>query len=155
MKSLPLLYLLLVIPIIVPGIPYQVTVVAFTIAGRGALNDYIVFFSEELMSESFPSNISYTRLNETIINVTWTPMSLSEAKGFPLYQVILSEPSTNSDTTIDVVVTNSSFAIFANLSIDQQYSLVVGVSTGSNRSVFVYSDPIIGMYITNAHSNEH
>ena len=49
------------------------------------------------------------------------------------------------------VVTNSSFVIFANLSIDQQYSLKVGVSTGSDRSVFVYSDPIIGMYISNAH----
>ena len=141
------------VSIIVPGIPYQVTVVAFTIAGRGALNDYIVFFSEELMPERFSSNISYTQLNKAIINVTWTPMSLSEAQGFPLYQVILSEPSTNGGATVDVVVTNSSFAIFANLSIDQQYSLVVGVSTGSNRSAFVYSDPIIGMYIINAHSN--
>ena len=46
------------VSIIVPGIPYQVTVVAFTIAGRGALNDYIVFFSEELMPERFSSNIT-------------------------------------------------------------------------------------------------
>ena len=131
--------------ILEPGVPYQATVVAFTNAGRGSLNDYIVFFSEELIPGLFPTNINYTRFNMTSIYVMWTPLSLFEAQGFPLYQVILSEPSTNGGTTSDLMTTNNSFAIFANLSIDQQYSLVVGVSTGNNRSSFVYSDPVIGM----------
>ena len=61
-----------------PGTPYQVTVVAFTNAGRGALNDYIVFFSEELIPEMLPTDVSYTRLNNVSINVTWNPLSLKD-----------------------------------------------------------------------------
>ena len=131
--------------IIESGVPYQVTVAAFTNAGRGALNDHIVFFSEELIPEMFPANINYTRFNMTSINVTWTPLSLFEAQGFPLYQVILSEPSTSGGTTSDLITTNNSFAIFSNLSIDQRYSVVVGVTNGNSRSVVVYSDPLTGM----------
>ena len=93
----------------------------------------------------FPSNINYTRLNNASINVTWTPLSLSEAQGFPLYQVVLTEDSTNSGATSDVATTINSFAIFTNLSIDQQYTLLVGVATGNNRSAFVYSNPLTGM----------
>ena len=130
-----------------PGTPYQVTVVAFTNAGRGALSDYIVFFSAELMPEMFPTNINYTRLNTASINVTWTQLSLFEAQGFPLYQAVLTEDSRNSVVTSDIVTTNSSFAIFTNLSSDQQYTLMVGVATGNDRSTFVYSDPLTGMYV--------
>lgn len=81
----------------------------------------------------------------TSIDVMWTPLSLFEAKGFPLYQAVLSEPSTNGGAASDLIMTDDSFAIFTNLSLDKQYSLVVGVSTGSNRSAFVYSDPVTGM----------
>ena len=92
------------------------------------------------------TNISYTRLNGASINVTWTPLSLFEAQGFPLYQAVLTEDST---TTTDVVTTDSSFVIFTNLSSDQQYTLLVGVATGNNRSAFVYSNPLTGMYVYN------
>ena len=131
-----------------PGTPYQVTVVVFTNAGRGALNDHIVFFSAELTPELFPTNINYTRLNSASINVTWTQLSLFEAQGFPLYQAVLTEDSTNSDASSDIVTTNSSFAVFTNLSSDQQYTLLVGVATGNDRSAFVYSNPITGMELS-------
>ena len=97
------------------------------------------------MPEMFPTNINYTRLNSASINVTWTPLSLSEAQGFPLYQAILTEDSTNSGATSEVATTINSFAVFTNLSIDQQYTLLVGVATGNNRSAFVYSNPLTGM----------
>ena len=145
MLQLLTIVLLYAVSFIDPGTPYQVTVVAFTNAGRGALNNNVVFFSEELMPEMFPTNITYTRLNNASINVTWTPLSLSEAQGFPLYQAILTEDSTNSGATSDVATTINSFAIFTNLSIDQQYTLLVGVATGNNRSAFVYSNPLTGM----------
>ena len=138
-----------------PGTPYQVTVVAFTNAGRGALNDYIVFFSAELMPEMFPTNINYTRLNSASINVTWTQLSLFEAQGFPLYQAVLTEDSRNSVVTSDIVTTNSSFALFTNLSSDQQYTLMVGVATGNDSSTFVYSDPLTGMYVYVANCYKH
>ena len=119
--------------------------VAFTNAGRGALNDYIVFFSEELMPEMLPTDVSYTRLNNVSITVTWNPVSLFEAQGFPSYQAVLIEDPANSDTTADVITTNNSFAIFTDLSSSQQYTVLVGVATGSNRSAFVYSSPLTGM----------
>lgn len=135
-----------VIVFLEPGIPYQVTVVAFTSAGRGALNDYIVFFSEELIPRRFPADINYTRVNQISINVTWAPLSLFEAQGFPLYQVVLSQSSRNSGTSSATITTNNTFAIF-NVTADQQYSLVVGVTTGNDRSAFVYSNPITGTYV--------
>ena len=119
--------------------------VAFTNAGRGGLNDYIVFFSEELMPEMLPTDVSYTRLNNVSITVTWNPVSLFEAQGFPSYQAVLTEDPANSDTTADVITTNNSFAIFTDLSSSQQYTVLVGVATGSNRSAFVYSSPLTGM----------
>ena len=118
--------------------------VAFTNAGKGALNDYIVFFSEELRPTKFPDNIKYSRLNNISINVSWIPLSLSEAQGFPLYQAILSESSTNRNS---VITTNNSFAVFTSLSDDRPYSLVVGVTTGYNETGFVYSNPLTGMLL--------
>ena len=96
----------------------------------------------------FPTNINYTRLNSASINVTWTQLSLFEAQGFPLYRAVLTEDSTNSDASSDIVTTNSSFAVFTNLSSDQQYTLLVGVATGNDRSAFVYSNPITGMELS-------
>jgi len=119
-------------------------VAAFTNAGKGMLNDYIVFFSEELRPIKFPDNINYSRLNAASINVSWTPLSLSEARGFSLYQAIFSESSTNRNS---VITTNNSFAVFTSLSNDRAYSLVVGVTTGYNETGFVYSNPLTGMLL--------
>ena len=59
--------------------------------------------------------------------------------------MILSEPTTNDGITFDLITTNNSFAIFSNLSIDQRYSVVVGVTNGNSSSAIIYSDPLIGM----------
>ena len=133
-----------------PGTPYQVTVVAFTSAGRGAINDYIVFFSEELIPRTLPTDVSYTQLNSASIYVTWNPLSLFEARGFPSYQAVLTEGPANRDATsrsdVITIATNNSFAVFTDLSSNQQYTVLVGVTTGYNRSAFVYSNPLTGMY---------
>ena len=119
---------------------------ALTNAGRGALHNDIVFFSEELIPEMFPANINYTRFNVTLVNVTWSTLSLFKAQGFSLYYVILRQSSTSgAGTTSDLIATNKSFAIFSNVSIDQRYSVVVGVTIGNSRSVVVNSDPLTGM----------
>ena len=118
---------------------------AFTNAGKGAVNDSIVFFSKELRPTKFPDNINYIRLHDTSISVWWTPLSLFEAQGFPQYQAILSESSTNRDS---VITTNNSFGVFTDLSNNlYNYSLVVGVTTGNNESGFVYSNPLTGMLL--------
>ena len=133
-----------------PGVPYQVTVVAFTSAGRGVLNDDIIFFSEELVPTKFPDNINHTQLNNTSISVTWTPLSLFEARGFPLYQAVL---STKDDDTFNVIITTNTSAIFTGLDFDNRYTLVVGVTTGNNRTAFLYSSPLIGRNSSHTHAH--
>ena len=43
---------------------------------------------------------------------------------------------------------HGSFAVFTNLSSDQQYTLLMGVATGNDRSAFVYNNPLTGMELS-------
>ena len=59
-------------------------VVAFTSAGRGVENDRDPFFSVQL-SPAVPvdaDSVETTQLNDTSINMTWTGLSLIEAREF-------------------------------------------------------------------------
>ena len=115
------------------GVPYEVVIVAFTSAGKGAENDYTIFFSEELTPIKSPENAVFIQLNSTALNITWTPLTLFEARGFPEYRVVLTT-DTNSrrkrqSNSVSIITTNS-FAIFTNLNENTDYSVVVGVKTG-------------------------
>ena len=128
-----------------PGVPYEVVVVAFTSVGKGAENDYIIFFSEELTPTKSPENVVFNQLNSTALNITWTPLTLFEARGFPEYRVVLTATDTNShrkrqSNSVSIITTNS-FAIFTDLNENTDYSVVVGVRTG-NMSIFVEGSPI-------------
>jgi len=59
-------------------------VVAYTSVGKGAENEPTVFFSEELTPTKPPDNVELKQLSSTSFNVTWTPLTLFEAKGFPI-----------------------------------------------------------------------
>ena len=111
------------------GVPYEVVVVAFTSVGRGEENNRTVFFSRELFPTKPPGDVNIKQLNSTSINVTWTPLTLFEARGFPLYRVVLTPMDANSNLSKIVVETKSSFATITNLSDSIQYSIVVGVRT--------------------------
>jgi len=115
----------------VPGTPYQVRVVAYNRVGLGVLGDYKVFFSEELAPTKAPENIQIKHLNATSVNVTWTPLTLFEAQGFPKYIVSLSPLNSEGrrrKQTNPTIVTSNSYAVFTNL--DTSYSVSVSVSTG-------------------------
>ena len=121
------------------GVPYEVVVVAFTSVGKGAENDYITFFSEELTTTKSPENVVFKQLNSTALNITWTPLTLFEARGFPEYRVVLtidtnSRRKRQSDPV--AIITTNSFAIFTDLNENTDYSVVVGVRAG-NTSEFV------------------
>ena len=136
---------------IVPGIPYQVIVVAFSRAGRGAASDFKPFFSQELTATKSPQNLKFTRLSITSINITWTPLTLFEARGFPGYRVTLTLSSTsvrNKRQSIPSVNTTNSFAVFDDLDSDGVYVVVVGVRTGASND-YMNTDPITG------NSNSH
>ena len=117
-----------------PGVPYEVVVVAFTSVGKGAENDYITFFSEELTPTKSPENVVFKQLNSTALNITWTPLTLFEARGFPEYRVVLtidtnSRRKRQSDPV--AIITTNSFAIFTDLNENTDYSVMVGVRAGN------------------------
>ena len=132
---------------IAPGVPYEVVVVAFTSAGKGAENDYIVFFSEELSPTKSPENIVSKQLNVTALNITWTPLTLFKARGFPEYRVALTKIDDDSrrkrQSFSDSIITANRFAVFTDLNENIYYSVVVGVRTG-NTTLFVEGSPING-----------
>ena len=130
-----------------PGIPYQVLVVASTSTGRGAENSIEVFFSQELNPSKAPADINIARLNFTSVNVTWTPLTLIEAQGFPCYRVTLMQLSnsnrTKRQTDSITMETTNSYVVFHDLISTAAYSAVVGVRTGSS-DMFEDADPITG-----------
>ena len=132
---------------IAPGVPYEVVVVAFTTAGKGAENDYVIFFSEELSPTKSPENVVFQQINSTALNITWTPLTLFEARGFPIYRVVLTTDANNrrkrQSDSISVITTNS-FAIITDLNENTDYSVAVGVTT-VNTSEFVEGSPVNGI----------
>ena len=133
-----------------PGVPYQVRVTAFSHEVVGMQNDFVVFFSKELSPVKAPDDITSVRLSPTSVNVTWTPLSLFEAQGVPVYKVTLTPSSTEvrskRQSSSSVIITQDSFALFTNLISDQGYSLTVGVATNGS-SDFTISQPAQGTYV--------
>ena len=125
-------------------------VVAYNGAGRGVLGDYVIFFREELTPSKTPENIQIIQLNTTSLNITWTPLTLHEAQGFPEYIVTLIVSSTTRQQRRQsdrfTLTTNNSFALFINLKSGSSASLIIGVSTG-NGSNTINTDPISGNLI--------
>ena len=114
----------------------------------GLQNDFMVFFGKELSPVKTPENLKYVRLNLTSINVTWTPLSLFEAQGFPIYKITLTPTSATNgrnkrQSNSSVLITQNNFAVFTNLNSNQEYSLVVSVATEGS-SNFTSSQPTQG-----------
>ena len=128
--------------------PYEVVVVTLTCTGKGDENDRMVFFSEELSPNKSPEDVEFKQLNSTALNVTWTPLTLFEAQGFPQYRVVLTAVANRrrkrqSDPIS--IVTSDSFAVFSGLEENRDYSAVVGVRTVAPE--FNESSPINGTSI--------
>ena len=125
-------------------------VTAFSYEQMGLQSDFVIFFSKELSPLKTPDDIKIVRLSQTSINVTWTPLSLFEAQGFPIYRVTLTPPTSTEvrskrQSSSIVITTQNSFAVFTNLNSSQEYSLTLGVATnGSNN--FTTTQPMKGMF---------
>ena len=125
--------------------------VAFTSAGKGTENDYMIFFSEELAPTKSPENVVFQQINSTAVNITWTPLTLFEAQGFPEYRVFLATDTSShrkrQSNSVSIITTNS-YAVFTDLNENADYSVVVGVRTGVNMSnitsEFLEASPING-----------
>ena len=114
----------------------------------GLQNDFVVFFSKTFDPIKTVDDIEFVRLSPTSINVTWTPLSLFEAQGFPIYNVTLTPTSAEGrskrQSSSSVLITENSFAVFTDLQANQEYSFTVGVATEAS-SDFKSSQPTRGI----------
>ena len=110
-------------------------VVAFTSVGKGAENNRTIFFSAELTPLEAPMNVTFEQIDATTLNISWIPLTLFKARGFPEYTVNLAaimdadsrrKRQSNSDLSM---TTNNSFVVFDNLSENTDYSVEVEVRT--------------------------
>jgi len=115
-------------------------VVALTSVGRGAVNDYVIFFSKELDPLTPPENVTVVWLNHTSINISWIPVSIFEARGIPWYTVIL---SIRKKQSLEIIKTSDSFAVFKHLQAGREYTVVVSVANNGSTTT-LQSSPIIG-----------
>ena len=130
-----------------PGIPYEVIVVAYTSIGKGEKNKRRVFFSEELAPTKPPEDVDFEQLSAISFNVTWKPLTLFEARGFPEYRVVLTAKGSNRrrkrQSNPNPVLTENSFAVFNDLRENTDYIVMVGVRTGGS-SEYLEGEPIEG-----------
>ena len=128
------------------GVPYEVVVVAFTSAGGGEDNVRSdPFFTRELSPIKAVENLAVMQLEGTTsVNVSWTPLTLFEAQGFPRYIITLTlsdgHKKRQSPLTME---TNNSYVVFSDLNGGSSYSAAVGVTTGGDNVTPVMADPVL------------
>ena len=125
-------------------------VVAFTAVGKGEENDRKIFFYKELPPTKAPEDVGSKQLNSTSFNITWDPLTLFEARGFPEYRAVATPKNTNRrkrqsdpNTGVQVMMTEGSFVVFTGLRQNTDYTVVVGVGTG-NGTEFLDGPPLDG-----------
>ena len=112
------------------GVPYEVIVVAFNGGGSGAENLPQIFFSQESLPTKLPQNVMFDRSGE-YVKVSWDALTLSEARGFPIYTVTLSVGSDGEQITNEVITVNTtqSSIVVGGLDVNVEYMLTVAVGT--------------------------
>ena len=114
------------------GVPYEVIVVAFNGGGSGAENLPQIFFSQESAPMKSPQNVMFDR-SGAYVNVSWDALTLSEARGFPVYTVTLTpfDSSDGEQITNEVITVNTtqSSIVVGGLDVNVEYMLTVAVGT--------------------------
>ena len=116
-----------------PGVPYEVIIVAFNSRGNGAENKPQTFFSQELIPTGSPQNVTFDR-NGEYVNISWDTLTLSEARGFPVYTVTLTPLISNGKRQVNsngviIVSTTESSIVVGGLDVNMEYMLTVAVGT--------------------------
>ena len=115
----------------VPGMLYQVVIVAFNIRGNGAANNPQRFYSQELIPTQSVQNVMFDRSGE-YVGISWDALTLSEARGFPVYTVTLTPTTSTEQQIISGVIsmnTTESSIVIGGLDANTEYTLTVEVGT--------------------------
>ena len=105
-----------------PGVPYRVSVTAYTSAGPGpesTLNEII--FTKELLPNGTVTNITIEWISATTVNISWIPLGIHQARGFPSYTVIISSEGTPFKNR----TTNDSSVVIGDLNSNRVYTVNV------------------------------
>ena len=111
---------------------------AFTNAGRGVESSSHIFFTNELIPVKPPGNVKYER-SGTTISVSWDPLSLTEARGFPVYTVTLTPLSlvgsraTRQSNDDGIVTTNETDVVIDDIDPNEEYYLTITVQTNAGK----------------------
>ena len=115
-------------------------VVAYTSAGRGTENKPTDFYSQENIPLHPPGNVAVER-SGTSVSVTWEPVTLFDARGFPTYTVTLTPSTSNSRVTRQAndgvirVTTNETNVVIGGLDPAVEYDVTVAVRTSAGETV--------------------
>ena len=73
----------------------------------------------------------FDRSGEYVINVSWDALTLSEARGFPVYIVTLTPSVSSEQITNEVITVNTtqSSIVVGGLDVNAEYMLTVAVET--------------------------
>ena len=106
-----------------------------------------------------PKNVTVVRINSTAISVSWNPLTLQEARGWPVYVVYLLSSSQRTACDFRTVDTSDSNVVIGNLNPYYYYSIVVQIRTAAGTSEEVRSQPgefltlaLWVLYSTNMHT---
>ena len=138
---------------LVPGVPYNVSIGAINMAGLGAVNANIYFTKElsmiiiavrkrsQKLYLSFlapsiaPKSVQVSRMSASVMVVSWTPLSLSEARGFITHYTVAYFPHQSSskrqepNTMYKNVSSDSNQTTIDGLEADIDYGVQVSAST--------------------------
>ena len=88
-----------------------------------------------------PNNVTVVRINSTAISVSWNPLTLQEARGWPVYVVYLWSNSQRTARAVPSVRTSESSVNITSLDPSTFYYIVVQVTTAAGTSEELKSEP--------------
>uniref|UniRef100_A0A1X7U1B7 Deleted in malignant brain tumors 1 protein n=1 Tax=Amphimedon queenslandica TaxID=400682 RepID=A0A1X7U1B7_AMPQE len=113
-----------------PYVPYIATITPFNTVGRGTPQTSDLFFTAQGAPSIGPANVVLTRVSDTSINVTWTPLTLSQARGEITFYQVTYEPVDRADSPVSFNVSGStSSAVLNNLRDTSKYRVSVAAFT--------------------------
>ena len=88
-----------------------------------------------------PTGLTFTRLNKSHVELSWTALSLYEARGFPIYTVFVrASEQTGWERELKTEPASSTFIIVGVLEEGIEYEVQVRVTTAASDSTGLASD---------------
>jgi netrin-G3 ligand len=124
------------------GVPYSLVVIAETRAGLGEESPRKVFFSRELAPTKNVASITGVRVSDSEMMISWTGLTLQEARGFPSYTITYEPVGSTGRVSrqAQTVQTEQTSTTVGGLLSEAEYLVHITVSTDGGSSAA--SEPV-------------